>query len=140
MSIQQGFLVPSPGFNKFPALKMRKVQATGAKKVGVILDGALAAPRTGREIAAPLPGAIEWLITAKEGGLDVFVYIGERPPAIVSAWLKRHAPGLESVVHICPKRPVVDVMLDPVALRFDGKNYPDLATLESTAPWWVTTH
>jgi hypothetical protein len=136
---QQGFLIKSPDFNKLPALRMRRVQATGAKKLGVILDGGLAAPRTGREIAAPLPGAIEWLISAKENGWDVYIEIGERPPALVAAWLKQHAPGLETAVHICSKRPVVDVMLDPIALRFDGRNYPDLATLESTTPWWTTT-
>jgi len=136
---QQGFLVKEPGFAALAAQRLRKVQAAGAKKVGVILDGGLAAPRIGREIAPPLPGAIEWLISAKEAGYDVFIEVGERPPAIVSAWLKKHCPGLQDAVHICPKRPAVHVMLDPTAIRFDGRNYPDLATLESAIPWWVTT-
>ena len=86
----------------------------------------------------PIPGAIEWIISAKEHGWDVYIEIGERAPSLVAMWLKQHAPGtgLENSVHLCLKRPVVNATLDPTAIPFDGKRYPTIEELAAFKPWW----
>jgi hypothetical protein len=134
MSTDPHFLLhrkPKPGF---PALQKAQQQlprnsVSDTKKIACDLDGTLAQPRDLHgDIGNPLPGAVAFLKDCVDAGLQMYIVTG-RPAAVVAHWLKRHAPGLESVVHICAIRPQVDVLLSAIAVRFNG-TYPIVDELE----------
>jgi hypothetical protein len=138
MSTDPHFLIqrkPKPGF---PALQKAQHQLprnpiSNARRIACDLDGTLAEPRALHgDIGAPLPGAVEFLKHCIDNGLQVYI-VTSRPVGVVSHWIQRHAPGLESVVHISAIRPPVDVLLSAVAIRFKG-TYPTCDELES--PWY----
>jgi hypothetical protein len=129
-----------------PAQKLPKAidPNSSALKVAVILDGVVAQPRPGRDIGSPIAGALEWLAQLHADGCAVFL-CDERPTMSVWAWLQKNSPlvdgilvHLEEVVQICAKRPSPDVTVDPTAVTFDGRNFPDRDQLASFKPWWKT--
>ena len=83
MATPQPFLVQNPSFAplKKPTTLLAKAvdPDAGTKKVCVVLDGVLAPPRTGREIAEPLAGAMDWVLSLHESGLEIFILDPHRP-------------------------------------------------------------
>jgi hypothetical protein len=137
--------MPNPQFSMqgkggFPVLRKAEQQVprnptTDAKRIACDLDGTLAEPRDIHgDIGSPLPGAVAFLRNCVDTGMQVFIVTG-RPVAVVAHWIKRHAPGLESVVHVSAIRPPVNVLLSAVAFRFNGGAYPSCDEMEC-APWY----
>jgi hypothetical protein len=124
------------GKRGFPLLRkaqqqLPKTPINGAKRIACDLDGTLAEPRALHgDIANPLPGAVTFLRECVDAGLQVYV-VTSRPVGVVSHWIQRHAPGLQSVIHVSAIRPPVDVLLSAVAVRFNG-TYPSVDELEFT--------
>jgi hypothetical protein len=146
MAVNPNFLVTgptplSPLQRSAPRAAKSISPNSGARRLLCLLDGVLSEPRAGRDVGAPLAGAIQFLVDAKAAGFDVFIH-DERSTTTVWAWLQRHSPvvngapmHLEEVIQICNKRPKVDVVLDACALRFDGQNFPTIDELTDSKPW-----
>jgi hypothetical protein len=127
------------GTSAFPVLRRAPQQLprnpnSDAKRIAIDMDGVLVEPRAQHgDIGTPLPGAVAFLKDCVDTGLQVFI-VTSRPIGVVSHWIQRHAPGLESVVHVSAIRPHVDVLLSAVAVRFKG-TYPSSGELDFT-PWY----
>jgi hypothetical protein len=143
MAVNPAFLVTAPTpLNPLQRAAPKVAKAidpnSGARKLCCVLDGVLAQARPGRDVGAPLPGAMQFLVDAKAAGYNLYI-LNDRPATVVCEWLRRNSPpdsALEQCVQICSKRPQnVDIVLDACAIRFDGNHFPQIAELE-IKPWW----
>src|SRR5580693_1986554 len=96
MAVNPAFLVTAPTpLNPLQRAAPKVAKAidpnSGARKLCCVLDGVLAQARPGRDVGAPLPGAMQFLVDAKAAGYNLYI-LNDRPATVVWEWLRRNSP------------------------------------------------
>jgi len=106
-----------------PKLPVPHMPGQTQNLVSMALDGGLSECRRGFEIGSPIPGALEFLVSAAKAGIELQVCT-DRPQGSVYQWLRVHFPGTEHVVHVTPHPPPPGVpYISQYAYRV-GDTYP----------------